>query len=498
MQAAARAPNFGRVLASNRDGLLEGFAQIRAMRNEWIRRCILEGDRLDMLAELILGYQVHPNIHRRIILHQFRRKHSLILAFRNGGKTKLGTITKIIHLILKHRDIKILIASKKAGNAQAMLKEIKGHFESNERLREIFGDYVGTNTWSEEAIEVKGIRMRTVTPTVLTIGVLGALPSHHFDVIICDDLIELANSLTPGQREKIHAWYYTVMRPALNPATPEQPWAGQLHVIGTRYHHEDLYGHLLINEMKDAALIIRALEPDPVTSEEQSPWPERFPVALLQAMREEMGPLAWNSQMQCDTELMKGKIFRFDDCLRANPEDVPEEGMVFIGNDLAVKTHAKADKFASVTIKIDKAYHIWVLAFFEGRLRPTEQTTKIVELGRTDWPLGGKAVRVGIEANAYQDAQVDLVREAAPDVPVIPIITSVNKEARAWRLATRTEAHQVHFLPGTEKLIEQLVLMPDGKFDDGFDALDLALAASHRGSRRKVREREPGLIGGSG
>ncbi|MEZ4871309.1 MAG: hypothetical protein R2827_03480 [Bdellovibrionales bacterium] len=38
--------------------------------------------------------------------------------------------------------------------------------------------------------------------TIETIGIGGALASKHYDLIIADDLIDEANSMTEGQREK--------------------------------------------------------------------------------------------------------------------------------------------------------------------------------------------------------------------------------------------------------------------------------------------------------
>ena len=112
---------------------------------------------------------------------------------------------------------------------------------------------------------------------------------------------------------------------------------------------------------------------------------------------------------------MKVEIFQYDDCQQLGPDAFPAttEGLqVFMGVDLAIKEKETTDKFAIVVLGVtpDRTAY-YVLDFFEEQLRFTKQTSKIIELYKK-W----KPIRVGIETNAYQDAQAQNLKERDPDM----------------------------------------------------------------------------------
>ena len=126
------------------------------MRNEWLRRQIIDHNRIDLLATEVLGYEVQP-FHFRMMQWQFLHPESMQLVFRGAGKSTICTITKAIHLLIKNPNLRILIASKSQQNAEGFLKEIKGHFEGNEKLAELFGQYYDPHKvgkWDTREIEV--------------------------------------------------------------------------------------------------------------------------------------------------------------------------------------------------------------------------------------------------------------------------------------------------------------------------------------------------------
>src|SRR5574343_510273 len=79
----------------------------------------------------------------------------MTLPFRGAGKSTVGTIARVIFEILKNPNIIILIASNTQLQAEIFLREIRNHFEANDKLREIFGDFVGPK-WDAREIVVKG------------------------------------------------------------------------------------------------------------------------------------------------------------------------------------------------------------------------------------------------------------------------------------------------------------------------------------------------------
>lgn len=483
-----------RVEKADRSGLIEIHKQSRALRNEWLRKLIVEHNRIDLLASEILGIEVLP-FHLALFKWQFAHPSNLQLVFRGAGKTTTCTVAKAIHLLAKNRNLRIGIASKAKGNSQAFLKEIKGHLEHNERLIEVFGEFYDPRRvakWDDSEIEVVGRTKHAKEASITCLGVDSAIVSKHFDVLISDDLVDEENSRTKHMRDKIKVWNYQTLDPTLEPPDPDVPHRGEHHRHGTRYHFDDLYGHWIENELRGHVQVIPALD-----ERGRSPWPKKYPPRWFQEKKKHSGTIIFNAQYQCDTEAMKGEIFRYDDCQIIDDELIPKDLKIFQGVDLAITEEEKNDQFANVTIGVTGKLGtddvmIYVLDYFAGYLRFSEQTRRTLELYRKHKPLRGC-----IESNAYQLAQWQTLDEKLPGIRLVPVQTDKDKITRAWKLSPLFEARRVFFRRSMGPLIDQLVLFPNYKHKDLFDALDLAVRASKlkdRRKRRRTRAREPGLM----
>ena len=430
---------------------------------------------------MVLGYTVKP-FHRLMQQFQFQHKKTLQVAFRGSGKTTTCTVAKIIHAILKDPNIRILIVSKTGGAAADMLHEAKTHFESNEKLRAIFGDFVGKK-WDNNRIEVKGKTIASKEPTVQTLGIESQVASKHYDLILIDDLIDEENARTQYMRDRTKTFFLKTLLPTLMSS-------GEMHILGTRYHYNDLYGWLEEDEYKGCFQRIKALEEDPPGSGHyKTPWPEEFSVKHFLALKKTMGTIIFNSQYQCDTEAMKGEIFDYDWMPECSLSEVPSTAKRYIGVDLAISENELADCFAIVVIAIE-GRKIWVLDHYERPSVPFgKQVKKIQEYDKLYHPI-----RIGIESNQYQAALASHLREVDVDLPIRKLYTQKDKITRAHRLAGRFENGDFFFTPGNTLLIDHLVLFP-GERKDLFDALYFAVRASKKRKKRvRRRQKEPSVI----
>lgn len=460
------------------------------MNHEWIRRQVIQNNRIDILATAVLGLTVQP-FHLRMLQFQFLHRDNLQLVFRGAGKSTLCTEAKCIHLLLKNPNLRILIASKTAQNAEGFLRGIKKHFEGNDRLADIFGPYYDARKvvkWDNREIEVLPRRSPHKEASITCVGADGTIVSKHYDVIIDDDVVDEENARTKHQRDKLLSWAYGTLDPTLEPPDANVPHRGEHHRLGTRWHHQDYYGHLIANELATHHQIIPALD-----AEGRTPWPAKFPVKWFLEKRRKHGLIIFNAQYQNNTDAMKGEVFQYDDCQRVPDSEFPDKSdlQVFMGVDLAISQEAKADKFAIVVIGVNKARTaFYVLDFFEGQLRFSEQTAKIRKFAK-DWD----PIRIAIEVNAYQDAQYQNLKDTDPNIRLRPVITDKDKVTRAWKLTSIFEERKVFFRESQLLLIEHLVLFPNHQWDDLFDAFDLAVKASKLSTiRRSRREKEPGVI----
>jgi phage terminase large subunit-like protein len=314
--------------------------------------------------------------------------------------------------------------------------------------------------------------------------------------------VDEENSRTKYQRDKMTDWYYKVLLPTLNPPTRDDRFIGCVWVIGTRYHYEDQYGRLVKQQPDgtggeysgDKTLII------PIVREDGSPeWPERFSEETIASYRAG-GIIRFNSQYMCNCDAMQGQIFQYDDCQVLTPEQEAavkwDNLIIYHGVDLAIKEEEEADMFAQVIIGFGpppegselKPDNVYILDYQEEHLRFAQQTKAIIAK-RKLW----KPVRTGVEANAYQEAQVQVL-EDKKQTGIVPIYTLKDKVTRANNLEAEIfHPKKIWFKKEHEHLREVLVLFPNYRYKDLFDALDIAVATSKKRQRKK-RDREPGVI----
>jgi len=472
---------------AERSELVGYYDHYRAIKNEWLKRQIIDNNRIDLLATEVLGYQVLP-FHLSMMQFQFEHPNSLQLAFRGAGKSTVCTIAKTIHYLLKNPNLRILIASKTSQNAEGFLKEIKAHFESNDKLKEIFGQYYDprkSTKWDNREIEVLPRTSRAKEASVTCVGVEGTIVGKHYDIILADDLCDEDNTRTEYMRNKTKTWYYQTLDPTLEPPDSEVEHRGEYHRLGTRYHFDDQYGHLIENELKDHHQVINALD-----EHGRSPWPEKYPPEWFAEKRRRSGVIIFNAQYQCDTEAMKGEIFQYDDCQLIEADLIPKDLRIFIGVDLAIGEKEQNDHFALVVIGVDRDKNYYVLDFYDAQLRFGAQTSAIVR-----YYMKWDPIRLGIETNAYQLAQYQTLKdEEDQDMRLKAVNTDKDKIARAWKLSNIFEDKRMFFKKGgnVHMLIEHLVLFPSKPLKDLFDALDIAVRVSR--IRKRRRRNEPGII----
>jgi predicted phage terminase large subunit-like protein len=484
--------------ATARHEIVRKIETLQEIRRQWLRRQILEYDRIDLLCTEVLGYKVAPH-HLRMMQHQHRHPQgNLCLCWRGAGKTTVRTVARCIFLLLKDPNRRILLASKSGGNAQTMLREVRQQFES-QRFRDVFGDWQG-GKWDDTEITVSRRTAVWREASVTAVGIEGSVVSKHFDVILGDDLVDEEYARTAHMRAKVHTWFYKSLLPTLVPG-------GELSVSGTRYHHQDLHGHFAANDFKASTLVIPALVQDQTAPLGwRSNWPDLWPVETLLDYRGRMGSINFDSQYQCDTtKMVGGGVFDVDHCLDVSYDAIPANLPRYLGSDLAISQKASADLFVVVVIAYDMATDtVYVLDHFSGRCTFVQQQQIICELADMH-----HIARGGVEAQQYQEAQVQELRRKRPDLPIVPIRVKHDKHTRAWRLTPRFEAGRVRFRKGLpppgkdgrhpymaatlDKLIEGLVLFPNGEHDDDMDGLDHAIRVATMRTVRSDRS-EPGLL----
>jgi len=421
------------------------------------------------LIDKLLGLRLEP-FHHRWLAFIRPRGRSLVLAPRGHGKSSVLTIGYTVWKVLADPDVRVLLVSNTHSQAAAFMREIKARLEGPP-ITALFGNQRGPK-WSENEIIVAGCKRATKEATVTALGVEGAIISRHFDLVILDDVVDQENARTEAQREKLREWYYVTLMPTIVPG-------GEMRIVGTRYHLRDLYGFLSEGPMADDYLCDRALGPGA-----RPLWPARFSAEWLRRRLDEAGPVIFNAQYQNDVELMRGRTFK-SEWFRHYSEPPPRL-KVAIGVDPAIGRTDRHDYFAACAVGADDAGNFYVLESFRGRFTFEEQMREIKAMYNRHHGPDRPVVRVGVEATAYQEALPQRLRETTR-MPVVGIRPAVDKITRAHELTAFFQTGRMFFPdgPGCDALVEELLLFPEGRHDDMFDSLDIAvkLAAQTSGWR---------------
>ena len=438
-------------------------------------------------------------LHASIIHNVSDNQASMDLAPRGHGKSTIGDVDFCITNVLRNPDIRIMIGSKTQTQASAFLKEIRTHFEQNVNLIRIFGDWKKSrdNVWNDKEFTVNRRTVIKKEATVSALGASGAVVSKHFDIIIGDDLVGFENARTEAQRKVLKEWFYSSLYPTLEPD-------GEIHILGTRYSPMDLYEDLIKSKNYKVNVQQAITVKD---GQEYSLWESKFSLEKLRSIREEAGLIIFNMQYQNNTELAKGKIFKYKyfkhfeeydidyDLNRVRVKVLDSQGVpywipvrIYMGADLAISEDETSnnDYFVLTVIGVDKNKNVYVLDYLKERLTFNAQLNAILDYGKNKFPM---VERIGVETVQYQKSLAQEIRRLSL-LPVINIQTSKDKVTRAMRRSALFENGKVWFRIGMDDLEECLLLFPEVDHDDLFDSLDFALTVADQGNSVRVLNRE--------
>lgn len=172
----------------------------------------------------------------------FPESRKLFLLPRGHLKSSVITVGWTIQQLLNDPNIRILITNAVWDKARAFLNQISGYLTDRSALPQIFGPFQGASTrWTRDEIEIaQKTKATQKEPTLSTAGLEKSLTGFHFDLIICDDLVDATNVTTREQIEKVKAYYRNLL-PLLDPG-------GRILTIGTRWVIGDLYDDLITQQ----------------------------------------------------------------------------------------------------------------------------------------------------------------------------------------------------------------------------------------------------------
>lgn len=401
----------------------------------------------------------------KFITSKDRRK--LVLMPRGSFKSTIVTHSYIIQKLLNNPNERILLISENFNNACKHLSKIKESLESD-NFRKTYGDISDKERkWTESEIIIKRDR-QSAEPSIMATGIEMVKVGLHFDSIIIDDPQSEQTTTTKDQLQKVIN-YFKLLSPILEPG-------GEIVIIMTRWHYDDLAGHIknaLSNTFKiyerKAILNNKNINDEDITDNDLL-FPKRLSLEFLKDQYATLGSFFFSTQylnepISDELAVFKKEWFKFY-------TEAPGTVSVFTTVDPAISERQTADYTAIVTIGVDDRNNWYVLDVLRRRLTPKQIIEAIFYIYSNYKPL-----QIGIETVAFQKALKFFLQEEMRSrnlfLPLRELKTEsrISKDMRIRAIQPRFEQGTIYIKETQKQLMDELLYYPKWKNDDIVDAL---------------------------
>ena len=455
-------------------------------------------------------------------LHTARGSRLAVAAPRGHAKSTVVTLAYLLWALLYEKEAFVVVVSATADQAQRLVDHVKRQLESNPLLVQDFPELAEPRhptPWRKGVIMMpmpKGALLASYSAGRNLRGIRHQ--KHRPTLIIADDLEDKAAVIHEERRQKLADWFNATL---LKAGTPET----NVVVVGTVLHQESLLATLLDPVMspmwktRKYAAIVRESSAtrewqrwqNIMTSKEtcgeltgpsgaehylqlyhrrmlngEVLWPEVYPYQKLMEIRLAEGETAFSAEYQnepLDPQqclFARAKISYWDDQY-ATTEDLLKHfdgnGDFYAGCDPSLANDQTRGDLTAIVILFVSAWSKkkYVVVADIARRAPDDTINQLIEYARQY-----RGLDIGIEANNFQQTMVSTLRERASKrgLSLYPraIKNRENKQARIMALESEVNSGKLLFSRKHVTLMRQLREFPMAKYDDGPDALEMAMS----------------------
>lgn len=336
-----------------------------------------------------------------------------------------------------------LLVTNEQSLARHLLKIIKEEVEVNPILTErLLPDGRKKEGWGSDSLIAK------TGASVLTKSSGSRARGLHCDYVILDDFLDESSLYSAEQREKFFNLFSGVFMPILNPG-------GQMLVVGTPFHNEDLY-HTLRKQG-----VFKCFEYPAIFPNGQLLFPERHTLESLLEKKKTLGSLIFSREILVRPITDSTSIFPYvilnnsikgqEFVTTINNIDSAKRKYVkvVVGCDFAMSSRVGADYSVFTALGIDEFDHYHVLNSI--RMHGAGYSQQISALKKMNRDFRPDIFYV--EDNGMQQVFVDLLKDA--NIPVVGKTTNATNKKSLYQgvpsLAVLFESGRIHFPYGDEK-----------------------------------------------
>lgn len=397
-------------------------------------------------------------------------------------KTTILTIAHSIQWVLNYPDVRILISTAVAQQAQDMLREMKGKFQFNDAMRWLFPEFCPPENKAAEFGNqdsfIAPCRTRHAKEPTVSVSSIGkVIAGYHYEVLKFSDMVDKENVKTPaGIRDSID--HFNFCDPLLERCTIA-PFHGWKDVEGTRYAIADLYGDILRKEDKRETKTWQVTidSADPRDRADGKPlWPSRFPESELRRIEaEDEGQYCSQYRQRPIPE--SSALAKREDIVffpRKALDVVPIQRWHATVDLHGMEQNVRNDYTVITVGGFDRDGRLYVVDIRRGRFNPFEVIAQIFDV----WAKH-KLHDIKIEKDAHARVLLPFLQRAAQKKGVFPVIVPIKRDTRIAKVS-RIRGLNAWFKTGIIRfvdgepwkadLLEEILNFPDPSIHD--DILD--------------------------
>ena len=312
------------------------------------------------------------------------------------------------------------------------------------------------------------------TGGMICCGIGGSPVGRGANLLIVDDYLKSAEAaFSEVIRDKHYDWWQSVASTRLEPSSCAI-------IIATRWHQDDLIGRILLSgdeRVERIRLPALAEKNDLLGRKEGEPlWPERWPLAELERVRDTKESYWWQALYQQNPGT-HAKCEWPNEYFEGIYVDALPDSFDYSAISVDPSKGRDVGDFSSILFAGVSGGRIYVESSIERR-----PVYKIVQ-DTIDMYRRLKPMAVLVESNAFQEIMADVYDEACSKqgLPPLPLHLDNNtlpKEMRILRLGPYFARDRIRILResvGNEILIRQCKEFPMGDHRDGPDSLEMAI-----------------------
>ncbi|MEX2117881.1 MAG: hypothetical protein WEB37_13450 [Bacteroidota bacterium] len=397
---------------------------------------------------------------------------AIIVAFRGSGKSTLVTLSYSLWAMLGIQQKKfVLVICQTQSQAKQHMMNLKRELESNHLLQSDLGPFQEEGgEWGSSSL-VFPQRNARITAVSTEQSIRGLRHNQHRpDLIICDDVEDMASVKTHESRQKTYNWFTGDVLPIGDRTT-------RTIVVGNLLHDDSLVMHLKrdIDEGERDG-IFKAY---PLIDEKGAIlWPGKYPSqkAIGEERRKSGNEFAWQREyllriVPDEDQVIHPEWLHYYDDIPARKSAY--QG-IFTGVDLAISQRDTADYTALVSAIFyndGKGFLMYVLPNpINRRMNFPETIAQIKEVSDANKLTHSSYLLV--EDVGYQRAAIDQLSHELLDVTGVRVNT--DKRSRLMSVAAMIQGGMIKFPKhGAEELVRQIVGFGAERHDDLVDAFTI-------------------------